>query len=467
RQERDLRARIARAGSRLDVAFGQVTGSGRPGGADFAGCTGTPTRDGSFEKALFTAADSFVVRGIRVARADPGGSNDPAGGGPVVAGGVEPRETSVLAGYPWFEEWGRDAFIALPGLCLVTGRFDEARGVIRRFCACLRDGLIPNRIPAPGRDADYRSADASLWFVYALWKYLEYTADLDLLSETVDAVMQIVEAYARGTRFGIHSTPNGMLWQGDDVAPLTWMDAMVDGRAVTPRVGWAVEMNGLWYNALHVAARLTRVLGGRYADAAERYLSAAARMRKSFEWLMWDAERGVAIDVRGPDGPDPGLRPNQVICMFLPFPLLTGDKAASALRAIMEELYTPFGMRTLSPRDDQYVGRYRGGPAERDSAYHQGTAWPWLTGPLVTAIRRADGYAEASRSLAGRLLEPFKRHLCDAGLGTISELFDGDPPHEPGGCVSQAWSVGEILRAYVEDYLEIGPEHAGLEGISG
>jgi len=328
--------------------------------------------------------------------------------------------------------------------------------VMRHFAGYIQDGMIPNRIPRPGLEAEYNSTDASLWFIYALWKYVQYTLDTRFASEMLDAAVDIVESYLRGTRFGIGVTPNGMLWQGEAGAQLTWMDARVGGRAVTPRAGWAVEINGLWYNALRTVESLSRMLNLR-TGRGEYCGQLAVSMKKAFDWLMWDAERGVAFDVRGPDGPDRRLRPNQIICTYLPFPLLTGEMAHSVVEAVMSELYTPLGIRTLSPGDNEYVGRYGGGPAERDAAYHQGAAWAWLTGPLITSIRRVAGYSDESRRVAGRLLAPFKAHLHEAGIGTISELASGDFPHEPGGCISQAWSVAEVFRAYVEDYLEAAP----------
>ncbi|MGE5484997.1 MAG: amylo-alpha-1,6-glucosidase [Ignavibacteriales bacterium] len=406
-------------------------------------------RDTAFETSLLRAADSFIVR--------PGDEAE--------HGDDSPVQASIVAGYHWFEEWGRDAFVALPGICLATGRYDDARRVMRHFVDYIQDGMIPNRIPRPGLQAEYNSADASLWFIYALWKYVQYTSDLDFASEMLEVAIDIVESYLRGTRFGIGASANGMLWQGEGGEQLTWMDARIGDRVVTPRTGWAVEMNGLWYNALLTVQSLSRILQRR-ASHGDRYGQIAASMKKVFDWLMWDAERGAAFDVRGPDGPDRRLRPNQLVCTYLPFPLLTGDMARSVVAAVMSELYTPVGIRTLSPRDDDYTGRYSGGPAERDASYHQGAAWAWLTGPLITSVRRVEGYSEESRRLAGRLLAPFKAHLREAGLGTISELAGGDPPHEPGGCISQAWSVAEIFRAYVEEYLEAAPRNL-QRGISG
>ncbi|NPV71658.1 MAG: glycogen debranching protein [Firmicutes bacterium] len=426
-----------------------------------------PSRDPEFETALAGAADSFIVtapdpRGAALGSTRRLATTPPQN--PARRSAKTPSPSSIIAGYHWFEEWGRDAFVSLPGLCLVTGRYSEARSVIAHFAGYVRDGLVPNRIPAPGREAEYGSVDASLWMVYALWKYLQYTSDMEFAAEMLGVVTGIVDAYLEGTRFGIRATPNGMLWQGEPGMQITWMDAKAGDRVVTPRTGWAVEVNGLWYNALQVASALCRAFPESPANVAraERYASTARLMKKSFDYLMLDRRLGYAVDVRDGHGPDRSLRPNQLICMFLPFPVIDAEAAQPALRVIMDRLLIPTGVRTLDPGDPRYRGRYCGGVTERDEAYHQGTAWAWLMGPLITALRRADGYSERSRALAGRLLHPFKAHLYEAGLGTVSEVFDGDPPHAPGGCISQAWSVAEIYRAYVEEYLEAGPPHGSI-----
>ena len=395
-------------------------------------------RDDAFASTLASTASSFLVCG-------------------------EDGRMSVIAGYHWFEPWGRDTFISLPGLCLVTGRYREARSVFEGFAKHLRKGLIPNRITDPGWGPEYNSADASLWFVYALWKYLEYTDDLGFVNDMFPFVKEIIEWYMVGTDYNIGMSPNGLLWQGQPGMQLTWMDAKVGEWVITPRAGWTVEINGLWYNALRVAAAISRLLGPRYGRFGETCEATAARLKKSFDWLMWDDEADSVIDARGPLGPDRSLRPNQLIAMYLPFPLVDRSRASRALKKILDHLYTPLGVRTLAADDPRYRGRYRGGPAERDASYHQGTAWPWLIGPLVTALRRwqADGGAAGGgccrQGYLGGFFRPFAAHLSDAGLGSISEVFDGDEPQDPGGCISQAWSVAEILRAYVEDYLEVGP----------
>ena len=349
---------------------------------------------------------------------------------------------TVVAGYPWFTDWGRDTMISLPGLTLITGRYDIAREVLRTFARYCDRGMIPNRFPDAGEAPEYNAVDASLWFVYAVHKYMEYTHDLDLARELFDVLAGIVDWYIRGTRYAIRMDDDGLLHAGAEGVQLTWMDAKVGDWVVTPRHGKAVEINALWYNALRTMESISEDLKCRNA-----YRSMADRTAAAFEALFWNEERGCLYDCVDGDRYDASVRPNQILALSLPHPLLAGGRARATLDTVQRELLTPFGLRTLSPDDPKYRLLYGGDPVARDAAYHQGAVWPWLLGPFITAWVRLTGDREEARAF----VRPFEHHLQDAGLGTLSELFDGDPPHLPRGCIAQAWSVAEILRAYVED----------------
>jgi len=341
-------------------------------------------------------------------------------------------ETTIVAGYHWFSEWGRDAMISLPGLTLVTGRFKEAGEILRTTASRSRGGVIPNHME--GGKAAYNSSDASLWFIYALGEYYRYTGDARLVGELTPTVCQIIEGYQEGTG-GIKMEEDCLIFSP---AGFTWMDARVNNIPVTPREGKPVEINALWYHALQRAAELTGI---------EEYLETASRVKKSFQ-KFWNPEKGCLYDVIDtPQGSnDATVRPNQVFAVF--FNLLPLEQKRGILEVVTRELLTPYGLRTLPSYHPDYRGRYVGSPGDRDAAYHQGTVWPWLLGPYITSLIRT-GMETPHR--AGRLLEPIERHLQDAGLCTISEIFDGDPPHHPRGCISQAWSVAEILRCIRED----------------
>lgn len=349
---------------------------------------------------------------------------------------------SILAGYPWFADWGRDAMISLPGLLLATGRLDEAAGVLRTFAAHVRDGLIPNRFPdhgGPVPDDHYNAADAALWFVEAVAAYADAGGDP---REFWPAVVAILDAYAAGTRYGIRVCDDGLLRQGEPGVQLTWMDARVDGWVVTPREGRAVEINALWYNANLRAAGLARTVG---ADGA-RFEARARAAGRAFD-AFWYAERGYLYDRILDDGrPDPTLRPNQLFALSLPYSPVDPARARLALDAVRRVLLVPLGVRTLTPSDPGYIGRYAGPQWMRDASYHSGTAWPWLIGPFATAWLRAYGGTAEAVAWVGALLEPFVAHLAEYGLGQVAEIVEGDPPHRPVGCFAQAWSVAELLR---------------------
>ncbi|MBS7632208.1 glycogen debranching enzyme family protein [Candidatus Bathyarchaeota archaeon] len=364
---------------------------------------------------------------------------------------------SVIAGYHWFECWGRDAFISLPGLMLVTGRIDDARSVFLSFKQHLKQGLIPNFIAEPSTLPAYNSVDASLWFVNAVFQYLKYTGDFSFVQEHLwEAAKAIIENYVKGTMFNISLDSDGLLIHGSQ---LTWMDAAVDGKPVTARDGKAVEVQALWYNALKVMELLARKF--EEPDEAARYRSIAAKTRKSFSEKFWNAEKKCLYDTVEMNRHDDSLRPNQIIAIALDFTMLEAARNESIVDTVHRELFTPFGLRSLAKGDPRYVGIYAGDRRFRDKAYHNGTAWSWLLGPFTTAYLKVKGSSDFRREYAFRnfLLPFFTAHISDAGLGNASEIFDGDPPHRPKGCIAQAWSVAEPLRAYTEDVMQIRPKY--------
>ncbi|MFA0762013.1 MAG: hypothetical protein HZLCBSQH_002126 [Candidatus Fervidibacterota bacterium] len=358
---------------------------------------------------------------------------------------------TVIAGYPWFTDWGRDALIALTGLTLVTGRFEVAREILLTFARHLSDGLVPNFFPESGDPPAYNTVDATLWFVLALYRYLRYTRDFATLrAHFWRPLREIVDWHLRGTRDGIGADPkDGLLrWQAQGEA-LTWMDAKVNGVPVTPRMGKPVEVNALWCNALLILAHLAAELGDGLMERTAK--SWAKKARQNFEPTFWNPSAGCLFDAIAPDGtPDPSVRCNQLLALALPFPLLSSEKAKAVLRCVEAKLLTPCGLRTLSPDDPRYCGRYLGPPEVRDAAYHQGMVWAWWFGAYADAVAQVEG-DEAVRQKVRPLLEAFlRRHLREGCVGQVAEIFDGDPPHEPRGCFAQAWSVAEVLRAWRE-----------------
>lgn len=347
---------------------------------------------------------------------------------------------SIIAGYHWFNDWGRDAMIALPGLLLTTGRFEDARAVLNTFAGAMKEGLLPNDFGAEG----YNTIDAALWFFWAVYKYWSYSGDGELIRQLFPTLRAICHRYA-GETPGSYSDGDGLIASKPG---LTWMDAKVGEEFVTPRAGKACEINALWYNALKVMELFGRRLGNEEAEVV--YPDLAERVGESYS-KFWNPEEGCLYDLI--DGSDPSIRPNQVIAASLPFTPLDASMIRGVVEAATEELLTPYGLRTLSPRDPAYLGRYEGGPAERDRAYHQGTVWPWLMGPYITARLRAGGNTKKEMEAAGEILGPLIGLVGQIGVGTICEVFDGDEPHRPGGCISQAWSVGEVMRAWNEGVL--------------
>jgi len=339
---------------------------------------------------------------------------------------------TIIAGYPWFTDWARDTMIALPGLTLVTGRFDIARNILLAFAGCLDGGMLPNTFSDSGAPPEYNTVDATLWFFEAVRQYVEYSKDVEFVrTRLYDRLKDIIEWHVNGTRFGIHMDADGLLTAGDPTTQLTWMDARVGDRPVTPRNGKPVEIQALWYNALRFTARLTN-------DA--RYEDLAARTAESFNYSFWNENASCLYDVIDGDRRDASLRPNQVIALSLGYCAIPEERARRILAVVEHDLLTPFGLRTLAPSDPAYRGRYEGSVENRDTAYHQGTVWPWLLGPFITAAARFNAPRERG------LLAPLRDFALSRGTGHIPEIFDGDPPHEPRGCFTQAWSVAEVLR---------------------
>jgi predicted glycogen debranching enzyme len=362
---------------------------------------------------------------------------------------------TVIAGYHWFSDWGRDTMIALPGLTLITGQPEIAKSILAEFAKHVDRGMLPNRFPDAGESPEYNTVDATLWFFEAVRALLQYTNDYQFVRANLYEVLQdIIAWHVRGTRYNIHVDDDGLLFSGEPGVQLTWMDAKVGDWVVTPRHGKPVEIQALWYSALRVMEQLAREFG---EDADEKqYAAMAERSSESFNHLFWNEAAGCLYDVVARDASDAAIRPNQVLAISLTNSMVSKERAERVLQVVERELLTPRGLRTLAPSDAQYRGRYEGDPSSRDGAYHQGTVWPWLMGPYLTAYVKTFA-EEAGREFASQWLQQFAEHLDEACLGQISEIFDGDAPHAPRGCVAQAWSVAEILRAAVEDVYASKP----------
>jgi predicted glycogen debranching enzyme len=371
---------------------------------------------------LVLAADQFLVR--RPLPDDPDGM-------------------SVIAGYHWFGDWGRDTMISLPGLAIATGRPEVAARILTTFARFVDRGMLPNRFPDAGEAPEYNTVDATLWYFDAIRAYHEATGDDALLKQLFPVLEDIIQWHRDGTRYGIgEDKADGLLRSGEPGVQLTWMDAKVGDWVVTPRTGKAVEINALWYNALRSMTAFARRLG----QPAERWERLAERVGTGFE-RFWNEAAGYCFDVvDGPEGDDDALRPNQIFAVSLPESPLSPERQRQVVEACARHLLTSFGLRSLAPGHPQYKGRYGGGPWERDGAYHQGTVWGWLLGPFALAHLRVCKDPTA----AGAFLLPMAHHLGDYGVGSIAEIFDGDPPFTPRGCIAQAWSVAETLRAWLE-----------------
>jgi predicted glycogen debranching enzyme len=338
----------------------------------------------------------------------------------------------------------------LPGLTLPTGQFEVARSVLRTFARVADKGMLPNRFPDAGEQPEYNTVDATLWFFEAVRAYLAYTGDYDFVrAELYFILADIIQWHVKGTRYNIKVDAAGLLNAGEPGVQLTWMDAKVGDWVVTPRRGKPVEIQALWYNALCIMGELAQRFGDTLGQKRYRTMSALAQW--SFNRLFWNEPGGYLYDVVNGGPPDASLRPNQILAVSLAHSMLNKERARQVVEVVEKNLLTPYGLRSLAPLDPNYHGRYTGGPSERDGAYHQGTVWPWLMGPFLTAYIRVNQDSEAARNQAEEWLQSLRAHLEDAGLGHVSEIFDGDVPQRPVGCVAQAWSVAELLRALVED----------------
>ena len=365
----------------------------------------------------------------------------------LVRRGADADGATIVAGYPWFADWGRDTMIALPGLTLATGRLDVAARILRTFAEHVSEGMLPNRFPDAGEQPEYNTVDATLWYFNAIERFLAAGGDASLARELYPVLCDIIEWHERGTRYGIHvDAADGLLHAGEPGVQLTWMDAKVGDRVVTPRIGKPVEINALWYNALAVMHGLAKRVGDR--SRARSFDEAGRRARSSFRARFWYEPGGHLYDVvDAPEGgADASLRPTQLFAVSLPHALLDAPEARAVVDVCARALWTPVGLRSLAADQPGYVALYRGGPHDRDAAYHQGTVWSWLLGPFALAHYAA--YRDAARALA--FLEPIAAHLAEACVGQISEIFDADAPHAPQGCFAQAWSVAEVLRAWLE-----------------
>lgn len=392
-------------------------------GADFKSALAAPEPDfSSLAQHLTLAADQFIVR--RPSANEPDGH-------------------SIIAGYPWFGDWGRDTMISLPGLTLSTGRPEVARSILRTFAQFVDQGMLPNRFPDAGETPEYNTVDATLWYFEAIRAYHAATNDDELLVELWPILQEIIAWHQRGTRYNIHVDPaDGLLYAGEPGAQLTWMDAKVGDWVVTPRIGKPVEVNALWHNALHIMASVARRLG----HATDEYEASAQQAQNGFA-RFWNEAAGYCYDVLdGPNGHEAALRPNQLLAVSLPHSPLEARQQRAIVDVCARYLLTPHGLRSLAADDPAYTGHYGGSPRQRDGAYHQGTVWAWLIGPFVSAHLRV----YRNPALARSYLLPLLRSLFSNTVGSISEIFDGDPPFLGRGCTAQAWSVAEVLRAWQE-----------------
>jgi predicted glycogen debranching enzyme len=382
---------------------------------------------------ILLAADSFIVEGAFGRKA-------------------------VIAGYHWFEAWGRDTFISLPGLMLVTGKYSEAKDILQNFMHYSKSGLIPNFVSDKSGIPVYDTVDATLWYVNAVLQYVKYTGDFGFVKDELwEKLEGIVENHQKGTLFGIRVDSDSLLSHGPR---LTWMDAAAGNDVITPRTGKAVEIQALWYNAIKTMELLANKLGE--STKAENYGLIANQTRQSFNEKFWNQKDSCLYDVINGKVQDASIRPNQILAVSLDFTMLEQEKSQKVAEVVNRELVTPYGLKTLSVSDPKFVGKCSGDSRSRDMAYHNGTIWPWLLGPYVTAYLKVNDYSAKARDqmLENLILPLFTVGIHQGGLGTINEIYDCDPPNEPRGCISQAWSIAEPLRAYVEDILQIKPKYS-------
>ena len=361
---------------------------------------------------------------------------------------------TVLAGLPWFTDWGRDTMIAFTGLTLCTKRFKEAEEILLTFARYIRHGIVPNMFPDDNMPPLYNTVDASLWYFYAVYQYLNYNpaaeAETFVKEQIFPHLKEIVSAYEKGTDFSIYMEDDGLIHAGSGLDQITWMDVRVGDWVATPRHGKPVEINALWYNALRIMESLCE----KFDEDASAYRARANQVKESFNAKFWDSANQCLFDVVDGDEPDDHIRPNQVYAVSLPFSLLPEEQEKAVVALVEKELFVGCGLRSLAPDHPDYHGIYCGALAKRDAAYHQGTAWGFLLGGFFSAYMKVNHHSSSAAENAVRMLEPVRKHLTDSGcIGSISEIFDGDTPHNPRGCYAQAWSVGEVLRCYCEDIL--------------
>jgi predicted glycogen debranching enzyme len=377
--------------------------------------------DDHFRKQLALAADQFIV--------DRGDGK------------------SIIAGYPWFSDWGRDTMIALPGLTLTTNREGIARTILLEFSKHISEGMIPNRFPDEGETPEYNTVDATLWYFEAIRAYTEKTGDFDFVKdELYEQLVEIIYWHQRGTRFGIKVAEDGLLRAGVPGWQLTWMDAKYGDNVFTPRIGKPVEIQALWYNALEIMKDFARRFGD--SDGKNQYGSMSNAAKKTFNKEFWNKEAGYLYDVIDDGFKDESIRPNQIFAISLKHSMVSMYRAKKIVQVVEQELFTPLGLRSLATGDSQYQGVYTGSPFERDSAYHQGTVWGWLMGAFVESLRRTYPKGRKFKQYEARIRRGFEEHIREHGVGQISEIFDGDAPHTPRGCFAQAWSVAELLRVF-------------------
>ena len=361
---------------------------------------------------------------------------------------------TVLAGLPWFTDWGRDTMIAFTGLTLCTKRFKEAEEILLTFARYIRHGIVPNMFPDDNMPPLYNTVDASLWYFYAVYQYLHYNpaaeAEAFVKEQIFPHLKEIISAYEKGTDFSIYMEDDGLIHAGSGLDQITWMDVRVGDWVATPRHGKPVEINALWYNALRIMESLCE----KFDEDASAYRTRAEQVKESFNAKFWDSSNQCLFDVVDGDEPDDHIRPNQIYAVSLPFSLLPEEQEKAVVALVEKELFVGCGLRSLAPDHPDYHGIYCGALAKRDAAYHQGTAWGFLLGGFFSAYMKVNHHSSSAAENAVRMLEPVRKHLTDSGcIGSISEIFDGDAPHNPRGCYAQAWSVGEVLRCYCEDIL--------------
>ena len=421
----ELSYRLAQGQTVYIVATTEKKGAVNPEelvGRERARRKGFERESDEWRQPLLIAADSFVVR--------RGKDN-----------------LTVLAGYPWFTDWGRDTMIALPGLTLTSGRFDVARKILLTFAQYCDKGMIPNAFPDKGETPTYNTVDASLWFVVVAWKYWKASGDDAGARELLPAMADVIKYYKEGTRYDIRADGDGLITAGTAGTQLTWMDVKVDGYVPTPRHGKPVEINALWLNALLMLAEMEeKLLEDIHSAVILRKL--ADQVAGNFAKAFWNRDGGYLYDVIQGDVRDASMRPNQIFAVSLPYSPLDKAQQKSVLDVVTEQLLTPYGLRSLSPRDQRYCPKYTGNRWQRDCAYHQGTVWAWLIGPYCDAYAKVNGMGKTQRKEIARIIQPLLNHMDQAGLGSVAEIFDGNAPHRPVGCFAQAWSVSELLRVY-------------------